>query len=57
MPKQRENLAIHGGRADRFREIHEELEEMLGYEVPKTRALGHLLEHYEGPLLDDDSRR
>lgn len=56
MPKKAENLKLYGGRAEMFRELHEKLEERLGYEVPKTRALGHLLEHYDGPLQDDDRR-
>jgi len=52
--KRREDLTLYGGQAERFRDLREELERRLGYEPTKPRTLGHLLEHYDGPLLDED---
>jgi len=54
MTSQREDLTLYGGQAERFRELREALNERLGYEPTKPRVLGHLLEHYDGPLDDDE---
>jgi hypothetical protein len=54
MATENEHIHLRGGQARRFRQLKHELEERLGYEPTKTRVAGHLLEHYEGPLLDDD---
>jgi hypothetical protein len=56
MAKQREDLTLYGGQAERFRELREELAEKLGYEPTKPRTIGHLLENYDGDLLGDDPR-
>jgi len=53
MAVENENLKLHGGQARQFRRLQEELEDELGYEPRKTRVFDHLLEHYDGPLLDD----
>lgn len=54
MATEKESLTLHGGQARRFRELREDLTEELGYEPTKPRVLGHLLEYYDGPLLDDE---
>lgn len=53
MTKPRENIDLYGGQAERFRELRDDLEARLGYEPTKPRVIGHLLEHYDGPLLDE----
>jgi len=53
MATESESLKLHGGQARRFRELREELEEELGYTPTKPRVVGHLLEHYGGPHLDE----
>jgi len=50
MATERENIDLHGGQAERFREIQDGLEDKLGYRPTKPRVVGHLLEHYDGPL-------
>lgn len=49
MATEREDVTLRSGQARKFREIKQNLEEDLDYEVTKTRVIGHLLEHYEGP--------
>jgi len=53
MATQNEPLKLHGGQARQFRRLREDLTEQLGYEPRKTRVFDHLLEHYDGPLLDE----
>jgi len=53
MAKTREDLTLYGGQAERFRELRDELEDELGYRPTRPRTLGHLLENYDGDLLDD----
>jgi hypothetical protein len=53
MTQPREDVSMYGGLAEQFRELREELEEDLGYQPTKTRTMSHLIEHYDGPLLDD----
>lgn len=53
MATESESIKLHGGQARRFRELREDLEEELGYTPTRPRVIGHLLEHYDGPLLDD----
>jgi len=57
MTTQREDVALYGGKAEVFRELQEELEDRLGYRPTKPETVGHLIEHYDGPLLDDEGRR
>jgi hypothetical protein len=52
MATKRENIDLYGGQARRFEQLRDELEEELGYRPTKPRTVGHLLEHYDGPLLD-----
>jgi len=54
MTKPREDLTLYGGRAERFRELRDDLEDRLGYRPSRPRVIGHLLEYYEGPLDNDD---
>jgi len=56
MTRSKEDLSLYGGQAERFRELRDALEEELGYEPTKPRVIGHLLEHYEGPLDDERGR-
>lgn len=56
MATEKESLTLHGGQARRFRELRDDLQAELGYEPTKPRVMGHLLEHYAGPLLDDGDR-
>jgi hypothetical protein len=53
MAKKRENLDLYGGQAELFRELKDELADELGYQPTNPRTLGHLIEHYDGPLLND----
>ena len=53
MATEREDIALYGGQARRFRELRDELTGELGYEPTNPRTIGHLLEHYDGPLLDE----
>jgi len=53
MATESEHVQMHGGQARQFRKLADDLEGKLGYEPTNTRVLGHLLEHYDGPLLDD----
>jgi len=57
MTTQREDVALYGGKAEVFRELQDELEDRLGYRPTKPETIGHLIEHYDGPLLDDEGRR
>mgnify|MGYP006288897427 CR=1 FL=1 len=52
MPSSRESVDLYGGKARRFRELQDELEEELGYRPTKPETIGHLFEHYDGPLLE-----
>jgi len=52
MATERENIDLHGGQAQRFRDLRDALEDDLGYRPTKPRVVGHLLEHYDGPHLD-----
>jgi hypothetical protein len=52
MPQPREDIALYGGQAERFRELRDELEDELGYEPSRPRVVSHLLEYYDGPHLD-----
>jgi len=56
MAKKSESLTLYGGKAERFRELKEDLENRLGYEPTKPEVIGHLLYHYDGGLLEDDRR-
>jgi len=49
MATEREDVTLRSGQARKFREIKGNLETEVGYEVTKTRVIGHLLEHYDGP--------
>lgn len=49
MATAREDVTLRSGQARKFREIKDNLEDELEYEVTKTRVIGHLLEHYDGP--------
>jgi len=54
MATENESIKLHGGQARRFRELRDELEDQLGYEPTKPRVFGHLLEHYDGPHLNNE---
>lgn len=53
MATQNEPLKLHGGQARQFRQLRDALEEELGYRPRKTRVFDHMLEHYDGPHLDN----
>jgi len=53
MTSSRENISLYGGKADRFREFQDHLEDRLGYAPTKPEVVGHLIEHYDGPLDED----
>jgi len=57
MTTQREDVALYGGKAEVFRELQDELEDRTGYEPTKPEVVGHLIEHYDGPLLEEDESR
>jgi len=57
MATEREDVALYGGKAEVFRALRDELEDRLGYRPTKPETVGHLIEHYDGPLLDEDARR
>lgn len=57
MAKESIHVQLHGGQARRFEQLKDDLEEKLGWEPTNTRVAGHLLEHYDGPLLEDDATR
>lgn len=42
----RERITLSGERADRFREIQQELTERKGYEPSKPEVIGRLLEQW-----------
>jgi len=48
MASESEHVHLHGGRARKFREVKQSLEEELGYEVSKPRVVDELLENYDG---------
>lgn len=47
MPRQKEDLTLYGGRAERFREIREQLEEEYGYEPSKPEVVGELMREFD----------
>jgi hypothetical protein len=57
MTTTRESLNLYGGPAKQFRQLREEIAEARGYDVPedvqKPRVFEHLLEHYDGPYLEE----
>lgn len=53
MATERESIDLYSGQARRFRELRDGLEQELGYQPTKPRVVGHLLEHYDGPLLEE----
>lgn len=53
MAVENESIKLYGGQARKFRELKDQLELRLGYEPTNARTVGHLLEHYDGPLLDE----
>jgi hypothetical protein len=57
MATEREDVALYGGKAEVFRTLRGELEDRLGYRPTKPETVGHLIEHYDGPLLDDGRRQ
>lgn len=46
MPIKKEHVTLCGGRARRFREIKDELEEQLGYEPSNPEIVGRLMEKW-----------
>lgn len=43
MPRQKEPVTLYGGKAERFREIKNALEEELGYEPTNPEVVGHMM--------------
>ena len=52
MATESEHIHLHGGRARKFREIKESIEDDLGYSVSKPRVVDELLEDYNGKHWD-----
>lgn len=46
MATEKEHFTLSGGRARRFREIRDELEQELGYEPSKPEVIGRLYEKW-----------
>lgn len=43
----RVSISLHSGRAERFREIRDELEDELGYEPSYAETVGHLMREFD----------
>jgi len=43
MPGQKEDITLYGERAERFRDLREELTDYLGYEPTKPEAIGLIM--------------
>jgi hypothetical protein len=41
-----ERIKLHGEKAERFRELHDRVEERLGYRPSKAEALGHIMAEF-----------
>jgi hypothetical protein len=38
-----EHIKLHGGRAERFRKLKQQIEEDIGYEPTNAEAVGHIM--------------
>jgi hypothetical protein len=52
MPTRKEPLTLYGGKADRFREIRDQLEDELGYRPSKPETIGILMSQWPPEDLD-----
>lgn len=43
----RTQIALHGEKAQLFEEIHDELEEELGYRPSRPEVIGHLMSEWK----------